>query len=179
MAEAVVSLASLPVEPKPAPQELVRPATIGDARSIHDIIKHHADHGEMLHRPLNILFENIRDFQVIAVNGTVVGCVALHVLWEDLAEVRGLAVHPEHQGRGYGKALVLSTIPEAIRLGIPTLFAWSYRPSFFRQLGFKVTDREHLPPKVWSECLRCSSYPTCGETPLIRPTVLDGAGPAR
>ena len=101
-------------------------------------------------------------------DGQIVGTVALHVLWRDLAEIRGLAVHPTRQGQGLGRWLVLGAEREARDLGLPRVFAWTLQVNFFRALGYRVTSREALPPKVWSECNACPFYENCREIAVIK-----------
>lgn len=96
------------------------------------------------------------------------GTVALHVLWRDLAEIRGLAVHPTRQGQGLGRWLVLGAEREARDLGLPRVFAWTLQVNFFRALGYRVTSREALPPKVWSECNACPFYENCREIAVVK-----------
>ena len=109
----------------------VRPAKAEDVMDIFNTIGYWASHGKMLVRPMQNIFENLRDFFVAEVNGQFAGCGALHILWGDIAEVRGLAVRPEVQARGVGKAIVAACEVEARRIGIPTLFAWTYSVGFF------------------------------------------------
>jgi amino-acid N-acetyltransferase len=119
----------------------------------------------MLPRPLGEIYEFLRDF-VIALDeqsGDVVGCCALHVVWEDLAEVRSLAVDDAHRGTGLGRRLVEACIAEACRLGIKRLFALTYVPGFFKKLGFHDLPKETLPHKVWSDCIKCHKFPDCDE----------------
>jgi amino-acid N-acetyltransferase len=95
------------------------------------------------------------------------GCVALGVLWSDLAEVKSLAVAEDAQNQGIGEQLVRACLQEAKKLGLPTVFCLTRRPEFFERLGFSLLEKEQLPLKVWGECYRCPKYPDCDEVALI------------
>ena len=119
------------------------------------------------------LFENLRDFFVAETSTEeglrFAGTGALHVLWGDIAEIRGLAVAPDVQARGVGSKLVAACEAEARRLGIPTLFAWTYAVGFFERCGFRLIDKSReLHPRVWSECLRCPFFRGCNENGLVK-----------
>jgi amino-acid N-acetyltransferase len=143
-------------------------AGIGDAQAIHDLINVYAQRGDMLPRTMGEVYENLRDFYVVHEGGSLVGCVALHIVWSDLAEVKSLAVSETVQSRGLGSALVNATIEEAAGIGLDRLFALTYRPGFFERLGFVQADVMTLPRKVWNECYRCPKFPSCNEIALVR-----------
>ena len=147
----------------------VEKARIDDVPAIHRLVNFFADRGEMLHRPLSEVYENLRDFFVIRKDEEVAACVALHICWSDLAEIKSLAVREEDQDQGVGKRLAEACIEEARGLGIATLFALTYKPTFFEKLGFKRVDVQELPRKVWGECQRCPKFPNCDETALLLP----------
>ena len=147
----------------------VEKARIDDVPAIHRLVNFFADRGEMLHRPLSEVYENLRDFFVIRKDEEVAACVALHICWSDLAEIKSLAVREEDQDQGVGKTLAEACIEEARGLGIATLFALTYKPTFFEKLGFKRVDVQKLPRKVWGECQRCPKFPNCDETALLLP----------
>lgn len=146
----------------------IRKARISDVATIQKLINGFADRGDMLHRSLNDIYENIRDFFVVETHGSVIACCALHVSWGDLAEVKALAVGNDYQGLGWAKQLVAKCIEEAGELGIPKVFALSYKPVFFEKIGFTRIDKNDLPRKIWSECINCPKYPDCGEEALIK-----------
>lgn len=156
----------------------VRPARAEDVPTIYDNIAYWAGQSRMLVRPVPDLFENLRDFFVAeTVDGEgqtrFAGNGALHILWGDIAEVRGLAVAPDARARGVGRALVAACEEEARRIGIPTLFAWTYEVGFFEACGFRQIDKSRdLHPRVWSECLRCPFFVGCNENGVVK--VLDG-----
>jgi amino-acid N-acetyltransferase len=88
-------------------------------------------------------------------------------MWEDLAEIRSLAVDEARQGQGLGARLVHAHLQEARDLGLSTVFALTYRPGFFERLGFRQADVMTLPRKVWNECYRCPKFPTCNEIAVV------------
>jgi len=134
---------------------------------IRELIRFYADRGAMLHRSLNEIFECVRDYWVCEKEGEIVGCAALHVDWEDLAEVRSLAVAEEHRGRGIGPRLLKRCVREAKQLGIARVFALTYLPAFFQKYGFRRYPKDELPRKIWSDCIRCHKFPDCDETALV------------
>lgn len=142
----------------------VEKATVADAEVIFHLVTHFADRGEMLHRPLNEIYENLRDFFVARdAQGEFLGCAALHLLWADLAEIKSLAVREDRQLKGVGAALVRACLDEARRLGLPRVFALTYKPGFFEKLGFRLANVANFPRKVWNECYRCPKFPSCNE----------------
>jgi amino-acid N-acetyltransferase len=147
---------------------MLRPATIHDVPRIQAVINSHAELGKMLFKSLAQLFEDIRDFGVYEQDGKVVGCVALTIIWGDLAEVRSLAVDDAYRGKGIGRKLVEWCVDEARRLGIRKLFALTYEDTFFRKLDFDVVDKDTLPLKVWSDCVRCPKRDGCDEIAVVR-----------
>lgn len=145
----------------------VEKAKISDAAQMHKLINKFAAQGEMLPRALSEIYENIRDYFVVREGDKVVACVALHVSWSDLAEIKSLAVSKSSQNKGIGGALVKKCIEEARELGIPAIFCLTYKPEFFMKYGFRAVNKSKLPRKIWGECYRCPKFPDCDETPLI------------
>jgi amino-acid N-acetyltransferase len=145
----------------------VEKARMGDAPPIHQLVNGFADKGEMLPRALSEVYENIRDFFVVRNEGNVVACASLHIYWSDLAEIRGVAVSEDCQGRQMGRSLIEACLREAKDLDIPEVFCLTFKPSFFEKLGFRQVDTMHLPRKVWAECYRCPKFPNCDEVALI------------
>ena len=158
--------------PEPTPRLAhvqVRPARAEDVQDIFETIGYWAGQGKMLVRPMQNIFENLRDFFVAEIDGQFAGCGALHVLWGDIAEVRGLAVRPEAQAKGVGQKIVAACEAEARRIGIPTVFAWTYSVGFFERCGFRLIDKtKELHPRVWSECLRCPFFVGCNENGMVK-----------
>lgn len=148
----------------------IRKARVGDVESILALVNDYAARNLMLPRGPQYLYENIRDFAVVvdeAAGGSIVACGSLHVLWEDMAEVRSLAIHPAYQNRGLGRRLVEHLKAEAARLGVRRLFTFTLSEEFFARLGFVRQAREDLPPKVWGECSRCPKYFRCDEVGMV------------
>lgn len=146
----------------------VVPARLHDAEAIHQLITHWADKGDMLHRPVGEIYEAIRDFKVIVVDGEVVGCGSLHIMGGDLAEIRSLAVREDRQLRGLGAAIVEACMDDARTLGLARVFALTYRPGFFEKQGFRIANVMEFPQKVWNECVRCPFFTNCKEVAVVR-----------
>jgi len=147
---------------------MIRKARMSDVKGIHGLIAEYARKGDMLPRSLADIYENLRDYFIFEDDdGELVGSAAIHIMWEDLAEVRSLAVREGKMRRGVGTQLVESCISEAIVLGIGRVFALTYKPGFFEKLGFHVVDKAELPQKIWTDCLKCSKFPDCDEVALV------------
>lgn len=145
----------------------LRKAKIDDVPQIHTLVNSFASQGEMLGRSRSELYEGLRDFFVVESGVEILGCAALHINWEDLAEVRSLAVLPGKQGKGLGKTLVNACIEEARSLGLARVYALTYRPDFFEGVGFSRVSKDSLPQKVWGDCLKCPKFPNCDEEAVI------------
>jgi amino-acid N-acetyltransferase len=146
---------------------MIRKARMSDAKEIQNLIGEYARKGDMLPRSLSSIYENIRDFFIFEnEGGEVVGSAAVHIMWEDLAEVRSVAVREGEMRRGIGTRLVEACLSEAIVLGITRVFALTYKPDFFRRLGFREIDKSELPHKIWSDCLKCPKFPDCDEVAM-------------
>lgn len=162
-----------PLAPGPihdiTPFAMIRKATIRDVKAIHALLQRYGAKGELLPRPLSQLYDHLRDFRVCEdrSTGQVIGCCALQFCWEDLAEIRSLAVHPEFRGRKIGAALVAEALAEAESFRIKKVFTLTYRPGFFQKLGFRYIDRSELPLKIWNDCMACVKFPNCDENALI------------
>jgi len=142
-------------------------AKISDVAQLHKLINSFAEKGEMLARPISEIYENVRDYFVIRDGERVVACAALHIIWEDLAEIKSLAVAEGSRKLGNGMSLVKACLKEANGLGLPTVFCLTYKPAFFEGVGFSQLDKLELPHKVWGECYRCPKFPDCDEVALI------------
>ena len=147
---------------------MIRNATIHDVPAMQAIVNSHAELGKMLFKSLAALYEHLRDFAVYEEDGKVLGCSALTIIWADLAEVRSLAVDADHMGRGIGRKLVEWTVDEARRLGIRKILSLTYEQRFFEKLGFAVVEKDALPLKVWSDCVRCPKRDGCDEIAMVR-----------
>ena len=148
---------------------MIRKATIRDIRAIHGLLQIYGEKGELLARPLSELYDHVRDFFVYATpQEGVIGCCALQFCWEDLAEIRSLAVHPNHIGKQIGTRLAKTAINEAIDFRIDKLFTLTYKPDFFAQFDFEQVDRAQLPLKIWSDCMICVKFPDCDEIAMMK-----------
>ncbi len=145
---------------------MIRKATIDDIKDIQELINFYAKEDRMLPRSLNELYENIRDFFVYEEAGKILGCCALHIAWESLAEVKSLAVDESKQKKGIGIMLVKEALEDAKKLKVKKVFALTYVPIFFEKLGFKRIEHAELPHKIWSECIKCVKFPDCAENAL-------------
>jgi amino-acid N-acetyltransferase len=148
---------------------MIRKAKIEDIKQIQALINAFAKQDLMLPRSLNELYENLRDFWVvIGRNQKIVGCAALHVSWDDLAEIKSLAVLKIAQGKGLGKELISACLNEARELGAKKIFVLTYKPEYFKKFGFKRVKNSDLPHKVWAECINCCKFPNCQEIALLK-----------
>lgn len=147
----------------------IRPARVGDVPAICDLIRTFADRKLMIRRSLGELYESIREFLVATDDdGKILGCAALHVFWDDLAELKCLAVSAEAQGRGVGRRLVEACWDAARVLEIQSVFTLTYVADFFEKCGYHRIEKSDLPHKIWNECVRCPLFPSCNEVALIR-----------
>ena len=147
---------------------IYRKARFDDIESIFGLVHIYAAQGEMLPRSRNTLYENLRDMVIAESGSEVVGVGALHIMWDRLAEVRMMAIAPSYMRRGIGTEIVRWLLDEGDALGIEKVFTLTYKPDFFRKLGFIRISREELPQKVWKECIDCPKYPNCDEIAMIK-----------
>jgi amino-acid N-acetyltransferase len=169
------------VKPSKKRKIIIEKAQIRDVEEILELVNVFAESNLMLPRGPQYLYENIRDFVIASDRNVpvysltetredlhlIVACGSLHVLWEDIAEVRALAIHPDYQHLGLGSKLVQHMQQEAKQLGIKRLFTFTLTEDFFKTLGFKKIERNGLPPKVWGECSRCPKYFHCDEIGMV------------
>jgi len=147
----------------------IRKARIQDVKQIHALLMHCARKEFLLPRSFNQLYSHLRDFFVLAEHDApgIRGCCALSICWEDIAEIRSLAVNDDIQNQGWGGKLVEACLSDAVTLGIFKVFTLTYRPRFFERLGFAPVDKERLPQKVWADCINCPKFPECDENALL------------
>lgn len=146
---------------------MIRNAKIGDVKKMHSLLNHFADKGLLLGRSYSALYDHLRDYKVfVDENDDLLGVCALHIMWEDLAEIRSLAVQENMQGKKIGKKLVRACIEEAGAFGLGKVFTLTYQAGFFRKQGFSDIDKSKLPHKIWSDCLNCTKFPDCDEEAL-------------
>ncbi len=149
---------------------MIRKAVLNDVTAIHALLQLYSKKGELLARPLSKLYDHLRDFWVFEdpEKNKIVGCCALQFCWEDLAEIRSLAVDPGFTGRGIGSTLTERSIQEAVYFNIKNIFTLTYRPDFFKQFDFKTIDKNELPIKIWADCIGCVSFPNCDEIAMLK-----------
>ena len=159
----------------------IQKAQIRDVEEILDLINGFASMNLMLPRGPQYMYENIRDFVIASdknipvyslretkeVLHMIVACGSLHVLWDDIGEIRAMAIHPDYQNLGLGSKLVEFMKVEARQLGLKHLFTFTLTENFFKSLGFKRKARNDLPAKVWGECSRCPKYFKCDEVGMV------------
>lgn len=149
---------------------MIRRATLKDVKNIHRLIAEQAQSGHILARAMSELYSQVKDFIVSEDDGSgeVIGCGALQIVWEDLAEIRSLAVQTEYQGQGVGTSLIQALLEESGQMGVSKVFVLTYRPELFQRLGFDLMDKSLLPHKIWADCIRCTKFPECDEIALVR-----------
>jgi amino-acid N-acetyltransferase len=149
----------------------VEKATVGDVPKIYELLRSFSTHGLLLPRSYVNLYESLQTLHVARVDeepGRLAGVGALQVAWEELAEVRSLAVPADLRGRGLGRALTMDLEKEARELGIKRMFVLTYVPDFFKKLGYHQVSLDTLPQKIWAVCFNCIHYPDCKEIALIK-----------
>ncbi len=146
---------------------MVRKAVLNDVPEIYGLIESFAEKKIMLHRPISEIYGKLRDFFVFDDNGRVVGTCALHICSQEMGEIRSLTVKGDHTGKGIGSSLVNACTDEARTLGLRKVFALTYKTSFFQKLNFRTVDKDVLPHKIWSDCVKCDRFPNCDETAVI------------
>ena len=146
----------------------IRKASMTDVHAIHALLSSFAEDGLLLPRSLSDIYDHLRDYTVhVDGSGTVQAVAALHISWENLAELRSLATGREFQGRGIGRKLVEQCISEAVTLGIYRIFTLTYQVDFFRHMGFEIVDKSVLPHKIWADCIHCPKFPDCDESAML------------
>ena len=146
----------------------IRSAKIQDVQTIHALISSYAELDRMLFRPMADIYENLQKFLVVELNGNVIGCCALEIIWSDLAEIKSLAVDKDQTGKGAGRMLVTTAIKQAREFGVLKVFALTLDCAFFEKLGFRKIEMDTLPMKVWSDCARCPKQQNCDEIAVIK-----------
>jgi amino-acid N-acetyltransferase len=141
----------------------IRKAILADIEEIYDLVNYYADRELILPRSRHSIFESLRDFTIAEQEGEIIGTGALTLAWDGLAEVRALAVSPQHLRAGVGRQIISNIKTEAQQLGINKLFVLTYHPDFFAESGFVEIQKEELPHKVWRDCINCSKFPNCDE----------------
>lgn len=147
---------------------MIRKAVMKDAKHIQTLVNSFAKTGLMLPVSINEIYEKILEFSVWDEDGEILGCCAMHPTWENLAEIRSVAVKADCSKKGIGTAVVTSCMEKAREIGIQDVFLLTYQPGFFGKLGFNIIEKENLPKKIWSDCLKCAKFPDCDEIAMKR-----------
>jgi amino-acid N-acetyltransferase len=148
----------------------VRKAIISDIHDIHALLTYYGGKGVLLPRPLSELYDHMRDYFVaesLQKKNEILAVCGLGICWEDLAEIKSLAVFEELQGMGVGSTLVEACMKEAQSFGLKKVFALTYIPDFFSRFGFKKVSKSLLPQKIWADCLKCTKFPNCDEVAML------------
>jgi amino-acid N-acetyltransferase len=132
----------------------IRPARTSDIKGIRQLIDSYAPQGRLLSKETVTLYESVQEFTVAVEGDEVVGCGALHVLWEDLAEVRTVAVAESLRGKGVGHQILDSIIERAQVIGVKRIFCLTFETKFFGSHGFEVIEGTPVEPEIYTELLR-------------------------
>lgn len=132
----------------------VRPARTSDVKAIRELVDSYAAPGQMLSKETVTLYESVQEFLIAEKDGVVVGCGALHVLWEDLAEVRTVAVAQEFHKQGIGHLILNEIIKRAREVGVKRIFCLTFQTEFFGSIGFKEIHGTPVEPDVYAQLLR-------------------------
>jgi amino-acid N-acetyltransferase len=132
----------------------IRPARTSDVKAIRELVDSYAAPGQMLSKETVTLYESVQEFLVAEKDGVVVGCGALHVLWEDLAEVRTVAVAEEFHKQGIGHLILNEIIKRAREIGVKRIFCLTFQTEFFGSIGFKEIHGTPVEPDVYAQLLR-------------------------
>lgn len=159
---------------------VLRKALMCDVKSLYSLFSEYSKAGEMLPRSMSDIYEHLRDFYIAEIENEdesetgisghapdVIGACALTIVWENLAEIRSLAVKRPYTRKSIGMELIKKCIEEAKFFKITSLFALTYKPLFFKKSGFKIIDKSELPHKIWSVCINCVKFPDCDEIAVM------------
>ena len=159
-----------PAKPLPELKPLVRKARLSDVEEMYRIINYYAESQRMLPKTELQLYENLRDYSIVtdaSSTDCILACGALHIYWENLAEIRALAVDPEMTHKHLGTILVERLLSEARGWEINRVFCFTYEPKFFSRFGFVKVEHRALPLKVYNECFHCPKFNTCDEIAMV------------
>jgi len=157
-------------EPAHDLKPLIRKASLTDVGEMYRIINHYAESQLMLPKTELQLYENLRDYSILtdaSSQDRVLACGALHIYWENLAEIRAIAVDPSMKHKHLGTVLVESLLSEAREWEIDRVFVFTYEPNFFSRFGFVQVEHRALPLKVYNECFHCPKFNTCDEIAMV------------
>jgi amino-acid N-acetyltransferase len=132
-----------------------RKARTGDVPGIRRLINEYTGDGRLLKKPTVSIYEDVQEFRVaVTAQGQVAGCGALHVLWEDLAEIRTVAVDRSFRGQKICHGIVAALLEDARELGVRRIFVLTFETGFFGSFGFEEIDGAPVPPAVYEQLLR-------------------------
>jgi len=133
---------------------IIRPAKTSDVKKIRAIVDTYAVERKLLSKETVTLFESVQEFVVAESDGEVVGCGALHVLWEDIAEVRTVAVVEQMHGKGVGHLILENILARAKEVGVKKVFCLTFETKFFGSHGFKEIQGAPVEPEIYTQLLR-------------------------
>lgn len=133
---------------------IIRPARTADVTGIHRLLEPLVERRILLGKDLAVLYGAVQEFVVAEHGGQLIGCGALHVMWEDLGEVRTLLVREDHLHHGVGRALVEGLEQRAGELGLTRLFCLTFETAFFLRRGFEPIGEHIVDADVYSQLLR-------------------------
>ena len=133
---------------------VIRPARTSDVKAIRELVDSYAAPGQMLSKETVTLYESVQEFTVAEDDGVILGCGALHVLWDDLAEVRTVAVKKEFHKKGIGHQILEKIVERARDVGVARIFCLTFQTEFFGRHGFVVIEGTPVTPEVYQELLR-------------------------
>ncbi len=145
----------------------IRRARVKDAGYIQSLLKKYTPGADLIVRPLEDIYEQIRDYFVLYEKKNIYGAVALHVYWEDLGEIRSFVIEKKCRKQGLGDKLITHALKEAKELGLKKVFALTKIPEYFKRKGFSAIARKNLPHKIWKDCFSCPKFPKCDEQAVI------------
>jgi amino-acid N-acetyltransferase len=154
----------------PWPRTIVQKAGLTDVNEMFRIINYYAEKQLMLPKTQLQLYENLRDYSIVTDESDpsqILACGALHIYWENLAEIRAVAVAPGITRRGIGTVLVEQLLNEAREMKIEQVFVFTYEPKFFGRFGFIQVEHSTMPLKVYNECFHCPKFNKCDELAMV------------
>lgn len=132
----------------------VRWATVRDVRPIRELVTPYVESRAIVPKPAVAYYETVQEFRVVEVEDRIAGCGAVHAMWDDVAEIRTVAVDPAVKGRGVGSLILRTLVQDARNLGVARLFCLTFETDFFTHHGFREIDGEVVEPAVYAELLQ-------------------------
>ena len=144
---------------------LIRKAQIKDISEIHRLLNAFSNKGPILPQAKSDIYKYLRDYWLFCDDreGQILGVCALHIFWEDAAEIRSLAVRERVRGQSIAEELVKSCIKDAKALGVCNVYILTSIPDYFENFGFTEIDKKDMPPQIWADCIKCHKFPNCDE----------------